>query len=138
MRDETGATREQCHDYGECGTWIAEHLNCKQGAADRANDSVDRVPGRIEPWNFVREKFQEVEDARDCDDPRVPEDLERLILWRQRDPMEMDGESSGENREIKVDPGQASQAERDRKDVQLLHAESIGAGENGASLRLAI
>jgi len=68
------------------------------GLGWRANDSVDRVPGRIEPWNFVGEKFQGIEDARDCDDPRVPEDLERLILRRKDDPVEMDGKSSGENR----------------------------------------
>jgi hypothetical protein len=37
----------------------------------------------------------------------------------------MDREASGENREIKVDSGEASQAERNSKKVKLLHAESM-------------
>jgi hypothetical protein len=38
----------------------------------------------------------------------------------------MNGETSGENREIKVDASQAGQAERNSKKVKLLHAEICG------------
>ena len=109
---------------------MAEHLNRQQRAADRANHGVNCVPDRIHPRNFVREKLEKIENAGDCNDCRVAEDLERLIGRRERDPVEMDGQSSDENREIKVDPGQASQTERDRKEVKLLHAENIGASES--------
>jgi hypothetical protein len=37
----------------------------------------------------------------------------------------MDGEASGENREIKVDAGEAGQAERNSEKVKLLHAENM-------------
>ena len=44
--------------------------------------------------------------------------------------MEMDGQSGDENREIEVDPGQASQAERDGKKVEPFHGGIIRQGEN--------
>ena len=109
---------------------MAEHLNGEQGAADRAYDGVDSVPSRVEPRNFVREKLQEIEDARNRDDHRIPKHFERLIRWRKRNPVEMDGEASGENREIKVDAGEGGQAECNSKQVKLFHGESIGAGES--------
>jgi hypothetical protein len=109
---------------------MAEYLNREQSAADRANHSVNGIPRGVDPRNFVGEKFEEVEDTGDRDDCRVAQDLEQLIGRRERDPVEMDGQSGDENREIKVDAGQASQAERDRKEVKLLHEESICAGES--------
>lgn len=117
VSDEAGATREQCDDYGECGTWMAEHLDRKQSAAYRPNESVHCVPGRVEPWNFIGEKLQEIENAGDCDDPRVPKDLERLILRRQRDPMEMNGHTGGENGQVKVHSGKGRQSQRDAKQI---------------------
>ena len=55
---------------------MAQHLNCEQGAADRANNGVNSVPNRIYPWNFISEEFEEIENTSDRDDPRVAEDLE--------------------------------------------------------------
>ena len=55
---------------------MAEHLNGEQGAADRAYDGVDSVPSRVEPRNFVCEKLQEIEDARNHNDHRIPEHFE--------------------------------------------------------------
>ena len=88
---------------------MAEHLNGKQSPADRPNDSVHRVPSRVEPWNFLGKKFQRIDNTSDSNHPGISEDLERLILGRERDPVKMDGESSNENREVKVDTGQAGQ-----------------------------
>lgn len=100
---------------------MAEHLNGKQSPADRPNDSVHRVPSRVEPWNFISKKFQKIQNAGDRNDRRVSEDLQRLILRRERDPVEMDGESSNENREVKIDAGQAGQTQRDSKKIQSFH-----------------
>ena len=82
----------------------------KQSAAYRPNESVHGVPGRVEPWNFIGKKFQGIENAGDCDDPRIPENPERLILRRQSDPVEMDREPGNENRKIKIDAGERGQA----------------------------
>ena len=102
---------------------MTEHLNSEHGPADRANHSVDCVPDRIHPRNFVREKFEEIENASDRDDPRVTEHFERLILRRQSDPVKMDCKSSNENREVKIDPGERSETEGDSEQVQLFHGE---------------
>src|SRR6266571_8595428 len=106
---------------------MAEHLNCKQSAANRANHSMNGIPRGIDPRNLVGEKFEKVEDAGNCNNRRMAQHLEGLILWRQRDPVEMDGQSGCENREIKVDAGQGSQPKRDSKKVKFLHARTISA-----------
>ncbi len=75
MSDKARAASEQRDDYGERGTWMPEHLNGKQCAADRADDGVDGVPGRVDPWNLVRKKFEEIKDARDDDNRWIAEDF---------------------------------------------------------------
>ena len=46
-------------------------------------------------------------------------------MWRQRDPVKMDGQSGDKNRQVKVDAGETSQAERDGKKVEFLHGAII-------------
>ncbi len=48
-----------------------------------------------------------------------------MIGWRERNPMEMDGEAGDENREIKIDTGKASKAERNGEKVELFHGPII-------------
>ena len=74
---------------------MTEHLNRKQRAADGANHGVDCVPDGIHPWNFIGEKFEQIENTGDADDPRIAEDFERLILRRESNPVKMDCEASG-------------------------------------------
>lgn len=100
---------------------MTEHLNRQQSAADRANHGMHRVPDRIDPWNFVGEKFKGIEDAGDADNPRVAEDLERLILRRQSDPVKMDRKPSGKNGEIKIDTSKSREAEGHREEIQSFH-----------------
>ena len=121
MGDKGRAASKQGDDYSERRAWMTEHLNCKQSAANRTNDSVNNIPGGVDPWNFIGEKFEEIENTGDCDDPRVAEDLERLILRRQSDPVKMDGESTDENREVKIDAGERGEPESDSKQVKFLH-----------------
>jgi len=96
---------------------MTEYLNSEQSTANRANYRVNGVPGGVDPWNFVCKKFEEIENAGDRNNRRMPQHFERLIGRCESDPVEMDGEASGENREIKVDASQASQAERNSKQV---------------------
>ena len=88
---------------------MAEHLNCQQSRADRANESMNRVPSAVEPRNFISKKFQKIENASDSDHPGISEDRERLILRRESDPLKMDRESGNENRQIKIHARQARQ-----------------------------
>ena len=75
VSDQTRAASEQRDNYREGGTRMSEHLNGKQCAADRADDGVDGVPGRVDPWNLVRKKFEEIKDARDDDNRWIAEDF---------------------------------------------------------------
>ena len=90
---------------------MAQHLNREQSTADRANHGMHRVPDGIHPRNFIGKKFEEIENTCNADDPRVREDFERLILRRESDPVEMNGEPGGKNGEVKIDPRERSQAE---------------------------
>ena len=128
MSDEARAAGEQGGNHGESRTRMAENLNREQSAADRANHGVNGVPRGIDPRNLVGEKFEEIENAGDCNNRRVAQDFERLIGRRERDPVEMDGQSGDENREIEVDAGQASQAERDGEEIELFHEGIIRQG----------
>src|SRR3989442_7770496 len=100
---------------------MTEHLNCEQSAADRANHGVHRVPDGIHPWNLVGEKFEKIENTGDADDPGIAQDFERLILLRQRDPVEMDSQPTCKDSEVKVNTGQRSETERNRDEIELFH-----------------
>jgi len=102
---------------------MTEHLNGKQRAANRTNDRVNGVPSGVDPRNFIREKFEEIKKARDHYNHRIPEHFERLVGRSERDPMEMNGEAGGENRQVKINAGEASEAEGDTEKVELFHDE---------------
>ncbi len=82
---------------------------------------MNRVPHRINPRNFIREEFQEIQNAGDCDDPRVTEDLERLVLRRKRDPVKVNCEAGDENCQVKINPGERGKTERDREKIESFH-----------------
>jgi hypothetical protein len=84
---------------------------------------VNGVPGRIHPRDFVREKFQEIEDARDGDDPGVAEGFERMVVRRELDPVQVYGQAGNEDGEVKIDPGETGETERHAQEVESVHAE---------------
>ena len=86
---------------------------------------MNGVPHRIDPWNFIREEFQEIQNAGNCNDPRITEDLERLVLRRERDPVKVNREPSGKNRQVKIDPGERGKTETDRKKIKPFHEGTI-------------
>ena len=86
---------------------------------------MNGVPDRIDPRNFIREEFQEIQNTGNCDDPWVSEDLERLVLRRKRDPVKVNREAGGKNRQVKIDPGQRSKTETDRKKIKSFHEGTI-------------
>src|SRR4029077_17991431 len=104
---EARPASEQCNDDGEGGTGMPEYLNGKQRAANRTNDRVNGIPSGVDPWNFVRKKFEEIKNASDGNNHWITKHFERLIGRREGDPMEMNRESGGENRQIKIDAGEA-------------------------------
>ena len=123
MSDQARPASEQCDDHSERGTWMPEHLNGKQRAANRTNDGMNGVPSGVDPRNFVGEKFEEIKNARDRYNHRISEHFERLIGRRERDPVEMNGEAGSENRQVKINAGEASKAEGDTEKVELFHDE---------------
>src|SRR4029077_18356778 len=105
---------------------MTKHLDCKERAADRPNHSVNGIPHRIDPGDFIGKEFQEIETAGNGDDPRVTEDLKRLVLRRQGNPVKMDSQAGGENRQVKIDPRKCGETERDGEQIQSLHGKNIG------------
>jgi len=100
-------------------------LNCEQSAADRANHGVHRVPDGIHPWNLVGKKFEKIEDTCDANDPGIAQDFEGLILRRQRDPLEMDGQPSSKDSQVKINTRQRSETERDGDKIHSFHEEQL-------------
>jgi hypothetical protein len=105
---------------------MAKHLNCKERAANGSNHSVNGIPHRIDPRDFIGKELQQIENAGDGDDPRITKDLKRLVLRRQGDPVKMNSQTGGENCQVKVDPRKRGETERDGKQIQSLHQKNIG------------
>ena len=61
----------------------------EKGAAERADEAVDRVPGAVDPGDLVGEEFGEGADRGDAEHPIVGEHVERLEMLGQRDPAEL-------------------------------------------------
>ena len=131
--DEAGAAGQQNQEHVESRSGMAEHLNREQGAADGPDDGVNGVPGRIHPRDFVREKFQKIENARDRDDPGMAEDFERMIVRRENDPVLVYRQAGDEDGEVKIDPGETGQAERHAQKVESFHAEISDAPRSSLS-----
>ena len=126
VTNQSRAAREERNQDGHGGAGMAEHLNGEQRAANRSDDGVHGVPDRIDPRNFVGQEFEQVEAAGDADDPGIGQNIERLILRPECDPVEMDRQTGDEHRQIQIDPGERGEPERDGKEVQSIHAEIIG------------
>jgi hypothetical protein len=86
---------------------------------------MNGVPYRIDPRNFIREEFQEIQNTGNCDDPWVSEDLERLVLRRKRDPVKVNCEAGDENCQVKINPGERGKTESDCKQIKSFHEETI-------------
>src|SRR6266478_8291915 len=125
MRNQAGATGKQGNDNGECRTGMSQDLDREQRAANRPNDSMNGVPGRIDPRNFVGEKLQKIKNSRDDNYGGITQDLERLVGGRKGDPMKMNGQAGYKNREIKIDPRQTSEAKRNAEKIEPLHVGSM-------------
>ena len=81
---------------------MTDNLDGEKRASDRSNDGMDSVPDRINPGNFVGEKFEQKKNAGNNDDGWLAQDSKRLILWGKNDPMEMNGKAGGENSQVKI------------------------------------
>jgi len=116
---------------------MAEHLDRKQGATDWTNHSVDGVPDWIHPWNLIGEKFEEIENTSDADDPGIAEDFQWLILRPESDPVKMDCEASGKNGEVKINACKRGETQRDAEEIQSFHAQTSGANQSKSRASLA-
>ena len=127
VRHETGAAGYENHEHVECRARLAQHTDGEERAPDRADDGVNAIPSGIEPRNFVGEKFENVKRACDPDNQRVAEHLERMIGGREDNPVLMNRETGGENRQVKVNARKAGETERDPEQLELVHEKNYAA-----------
>src|SRR5437868_5904471 len=100
-QERSGPGQEHDED-AQSGARVTEHLDRKEGTADRSNDGVDGVPGRIDPGNLIGKKFEQKKNASNRDNEGVTQNGERLVWGRERDPVLMNSEASGEYGKIKI------------------------------------
>src|SRR5438874_11713920 len=125
MREERSSPSQKHDEHVQGWARVTEHLDRKQGAADRSNDGVDGVPGGIDPRNFISKKFEQKKYAGDSDDEWITQNGERFIRRSECDPVLMNGEASGEHSQIEVQTGETGQAERNAQKIESLHAPSM-------------
>ena len=128
MRDEAGTARCERDDDFKGRAGLTQNADRNERATDRPDDGVNGVPRRVDPRNFVREKFQNVERARDPKDEGMAQNGERLVGRTQDDPMLMDREAGNENRQVKINAGEAGEAKRDAEELEVIHGEIMRAG----------
>src|SRR2546430_2836423 len=102
VRRERSSACEQHNDNIQGWTGMSENLDGEKRAPDWSNDGMDSVPDRINPGNFICEKFEEKKNAGNNHDDWLAQNRERLILWGKNDPVEMNGKASGENSQVKI------------------------------------
>ena len=113
MGDEGRAAAEQ--EAGDLPGRVAgiDDGEAEQGAAERPDEAVDRVPGAIDPGDLVGEEFGQGADRGDADHPIVGEHVERLQLVGQGDPAELHRQAGDQGDEI--EPPAGEQADRGRR-----------------------
>ena len=128
MGEEARPARDERDDDIEDRARLTQDADGEERAADRPDEGVNGVPSGVDLRNFVGEKFQEVERARDPEDERVAEERERLIFGREDDPVEMNGEAGDEDSQVQIHAGEAGEAEGDAKQLELIHEGNYAGG----------
>ena len=123
MSYQTGAAARESDNDIERRAGLTQDTKGKQRTTNRPNDRMHCVPGGIDPRDFVGEKLEHVECAREPENERVAKDGERLILRRQHHPMQMNRESGEENGEVKINAGEAGETEGHSEQFELVHGE---------------
>src|SRR5687767_6557878 len=106
---------------------MAQRLDGEERPTDWPDNGVNRVPGGIDPGDFVGNKFEDIENAGENDDPGLAENLERLVARGENDPLLVDGQAGDKDGEVKVDAREASEPQRHAQQVEFVHAEISGA-----------
>jgi len=83
------------------------------------NESVDRVPDRVEVRNFVREKFDEIKGYRDAQHPGMRKNLQS---GRQMEHAEALEKTQRRDCGVKIEAGRKSGAEREAERFDGIHA----------------
>src|SRR4029453_1469080 len=112
--------------FGVCARRLVHPAsNPQQCSCNRAKHRMNGVPDRIDPRNFVGEEFQEIENACDGDDPWVAQDLQRLVLRRESNPVKMNCQPGDENCQVKIDSGERGKTQSDREQIEPFHEGTI-------------
>ena len=122
MGSETRASSQEGDDDIERRVGLPQDANREQRSANRTNDRMDGIPSRVDPRDLVSEKLEEKKRPRDPKNNRLAQYSERLVGRAEHDPMLVDRQAAHKNREIKIETSEAGKAERDTKELQLIHA----------------
>jgi hypothetical protein len=96
----------------------ARYLNGKQRAANRTNDRVNGIPSES-IHGILSAKIRGNKECQRRNNHRITKHFERLIGRRERDPMEMNRESGGENRQVKIDAARQARPSATSKKVSF-------------------
>ena len=120
-----GAVRGEGDSAGaECGgpaPFRAEarsHSERENGCGGRANESVEKVPDRVEVRNFVGEKFEDVESDGKAENDGMREDVE---FFREMDDMEAFEKAESGDGGVKIEAGREAGTEGEGDGLERIH-----------------
>src|SRR6267378_7521664 len=91
----------------------------EKGGSGRTNESVDRIPDRVEVGDFVRKKFDEIKGYRDAQHPGMRKNLQS---GRQMEHPEALEKTQRRDSGVKIEAGRKSGAEREAERFDRIHA----------------
>ncbi len=102
----------------------------ENGCGGRANESVEKIPDRVEVRNFVGEKFKDVESDGEAENDGVREDVE---FFGEVDNMEPFEKAESGDGGVKIETGRETGTEGEGDGLERIHGGlifSLTAGES--------
>ena len=123
VRGETEPRGKQTDDDIENRIPVAQHHHSQQSSAHRTDRGVHRIPGRVNPRNFVRRELHGKEQSGSRQDPRISQHFQPLVFRGEGDPIKADGQTGEKDGQVKIQPGQSGQADRDTEKLEDFHGQ---------------
>ncbi len=118
VRGEGDSTGEERGDPAPLGTETRRDSEGENGCGGRANESVEKIPDRVEVRNFVGEKFKDVESDGEAENDGVGEDVEFVGEMNHVEAFE---ETESGDGGVKIEAGREAGAEGEGDGLERIH-----------------
>ena len=121
MSYQGGSAGQHRNDDFESGLYGTQSVHREKAATDRPNQRMNRIPKRIDPGDFIGEKFKAEKDRSDGNHRRFAQHHQFRIFHGNIHPAEIDRRSGNQNDKIKIETGEGRKAEGNSQCFEHFH-----------------